>query len=206
VAILTALVGTFSATPKIPYLERQTNEIIERAALLEQAVFKVSTPRGSGSGWRYGKQWVITNWHVVRDDPTVTLSQGTEMSWVGPVRYVDPERDLAAIEILSFLPSGQLSVASEAPKSGSWIMTSGAPLGDFGHTTYGHVSKYRIDALSMSIQIAPGSSGSPIIDYNGEVVGVVRAGRIGSMGVAWTIAVSTEALNEFITELERRFP
>jgi serine protease Do len=152
-------------------------------------------PRGgSGSGFILSSDgYIMTNNHVVTidDEPfgdlTVRLFDGREFD--AEVVGRDANTDIAIIKIdASDLPTAALG-DSEELRVGEWVLAIGTPLGDaFSFTvTAGIVSgrgrNLRLNtnqwAISDFIQtdaaVNPGNSGGPLVNINGQVVGVNSA-------------------------------
>ena len=89
----------------------------------------------------------------------------------------DRVNDLAVLKIKEGLP--MLTIAMHPPKVGDPVVVIGNPLGFAATVSDGIVSALRADAASQILQIsapiAPGSSGGPVIDAYGQVVGVAVA-------------------------------
>ncbi|MGD8570581.1 MAG: DegQ family serine endoprotease [Gammaproteobacteria bacterium] len=145
------------------------------------------------------RTYILTNNHVVEnaDDIKVTFQDGEEFD--AEVKGTDPKSDIAVIEVkkagfpaLKWADSSKLEV-------GEWVLAMGNPFG-LSHTlTVGVVSAKGRTSLGISdyedfIQtdaaINPGNSGGPLVNLDGDVVGVntaifSRSG--GSMGVGFAI-------------------
>ena len=137
---------------------------------------------GLGSGFVVSPEGKIaTNYHVIRGSAsaTVVLSDGREFK-DPEVMAVDEEHDLAVLRVplsgLVALPLGD----SGKVQPGERVVAIGHPLG-FGNTvTDGLVSAVRklddnLTILQISAPISPGSSGGPILDDRGRVIGVSTA-------------------------------
>lgn len=159
--------------------------------------------QGLGSGFIISKDgYILTNNHVVEDadDITVSLSDGREFK--AELIGADPQSDVALIRIqdsgnLPTLPlgnSGDLQV-------GEWVIAIGNPFGLDQTVTVGVVSatgrsKVGINEYENFIQtdaaINPGNSGGPLLNINGEVVGINSAlfSRTGGyMGIGFAIPI-----------------
>ena len=168
---------------------------------------------GGGSGFLFTPDgFVLTNSHVVRagKPPTaarpelrhqVSLADGREFDarWVGD----DPDTDLAVLSI-DGLSRGSLAHAplgrSAGLKRGQIAIAIGNPLG-FEHTvTAGIVSalgrsmrtstgRLIPDVIQTDAALNPGNSGGPLLDSNGEVIGINTAIIRGAQAICFAVAV-----------------
>jgi len=129
---------------------------------------------GQGTGFVVANGRIVTNEHVVRG--------GTVFVDLGPVKLpltverVDNKNDLAVLTASAELDIPPLSLASSAPVTGTTIYAIGNPAGLERTLSTGVVSAVRTiqgrELLQISAPISPGSSGGPILDGRGDVVGV----------------------------------
>jgi S1-C subfamily serine protease len=142
---------------------------------------------GQGSGFLYDSQGrVVTNNHVVENATRVevTFSDGTTQE--ARILGVDPDSDLAVLEV-DIAPSGiqPLSLGdSDAMQVGETVAAIGNPFGLEGTLTTGIVSslgrvvpsglsQFSIpQVIQTDAAINPGNSGGPLLNLQGEVVGV----------------------------------
>jgi serine protease Do len=157
-------------------------------------------PMATGSGFLVSADgFILTNYHVVKDADQLTavLSDGRE--YEANVIGIDPRTDLAVIRInekdLAYLAFGN----SDNLDIGEWVVAIGNPFALEASLTVGVVSaKGRQDlgitALEDFIQtdaaINPGNSGGPLLNLNGDVIGIntaiaTRTG--GYMGIGFAI-------------------
>jgi serine protease Do len=138
-----------------------------------------------GSGFLVASDgYIVTNNHVIKDAGkiTVTLNDGRE--YVASVKGADPRSDLAVIKIeekdLPFLTFGD----SEGLKIGEWVVAIGNPFGIGATLTVGVVSaKGRQDLgiasyedfIQTDAAINVGNSGGPLLNLQGELIGVNTA-------------------------------
>jgi len=157
--------------------------------------------RGQGSGVIIDKDGlVLTNAHVVErvDNVSVTLADGNILE--GQVLGTDAVTDLALVKIDEstssvFAPLGN----SEDLEVGDWAIALGTPYGLEKTVTLGIVSSLhrdinslgfsdkRLDLIQTDAAINPGNSGGPLINSNGEVIGIntlVRSGPGAGLGFA----------------------
>lgn len=104
----------------------------------------------------------------------IILSDGRKV----PAKYIgrDDETNLAILKIdATNLKPARLG-NSEDLKVGSWITVVGNSYGVPSGVTFGLVNGFRSDgSIQMSVNVAPGSSGGPVLNTKGEVVGLVLA-------------------------------
>ena len=160
--------------------------------------------RGQGSGFITQKNGIVlTNAHVVSgaDRVTVTLKDGREFE--GVVKGKDDVTDLAVVEIeasgvdLPIAPLGN----SENVRVGDWAIAVGNPVGLNNTVTLGIISTLtrssaqvgipdkRIDFLQTDAAINPGNSGGPLLNEQGEVIGINTAIRPDANGIGFAIPI-----------------
>jgi S1-C subfamily serine protease len=175
------------------------NEEIVRDAM--PAIVVVSTSDGWGSGFLISENGVVvTNAHVVRGSPSVTVEMSDGRKIESTSVYVDQDRDLALVK----LPDGRypyLKISHNVPPVGADVLAIGSPgVGTTRLTdtvTKGIVSGVRDFDDGTWIQtdaaINHGNSGGPLIDRLGDVVGVntLRASPAEFSGMNFSLA-STE--------------
>ncbi len=122
---------------------------------------------------------VITNNHVVRpakgQDVGVRLASGTRYS--GRVVAIDQMNDLALIKLNTRdrLPSIRLG-ASQAVQMGQSVCAIGSPFGRPGILTRGTLTTIRPNGdLQSALVLEPGNSGGPLLNQQGEMIGINKA-------------------------------
>ncbi|MFC1950917.1 S1C family serine protease [Chloroflexota bacterium] len=163
---------------------------------------------GSGSGVIMDEEgYILTNRHVVEDATTiqVTLQSRKVFNVVGV--WMDDLSDLAVVKINS---GETLTAASFADyteiKVGDWAVAVGHPLGlspsEGGATvTAGIISNLDrsftiegipyYDVIQTDAAINPGNSGGPLVNLEGEVIGINSAGATEAQNIGYAINVST---------------
>ncbi len=162
-----------------------------------------------GSGWVYnynGKMVIVTNNHVIDGtiNDTVTFANGD--AYTATVLGADPYADLAVLETAApTIEYHPLQVATSAALNvGDPLIAVGGPYGLAGTMTTGIVSalgrtitsdtspSYPIaDVIQTSTPINPGNSGGPLLNYEGEVVGITTAIVSNSQNLGFAIPSST---------------
>jgi Do/DeqQ family serine protease len=160
--------------------------------------------RGVGSGFiTTADGRIITNAHVVEgaDRVEVTLKDGR--SFTGKVVGADPVTDVAVITIEARdLPTVSLS-NSDQIQPGEWAIAIGNPLGLDSTVTAGIISATgrssrevgvpdkRVSFIQTDAAINPGNSGGPLLNLQGEVIGVNTAIIQGAQGLGFAIPINT---------------
>lgn len=160
--------------------------------------------RGTGSGFIIASDGrLITNAHVVNgaDKVQVTLKDGT--TYEGKVLGTDSFTDVAVIKIdATDLPTVSLGKA-ENLTTGEWAIAIGNPLGLDNTVTVGIVSALgrsssqvgvpdkRVRFIQTDAAINPGNSGGPLLNAQGEVIGINTAIRADAQGLGFAIPIET---------------
>jgi S1-C subfamily serine protease len=153
---------------------------------------------GQGSAFAVGPDLLVTNHHVIgeAEQAEVALLDGRVLSPV-EVLVLDPTNDLALIRV----PGANLvpvPLAEIAPVVGDPCYAIGAPLGMDQTFTAGIVSARRemgsTQVVQMQTPIAPGSSGGPLLDERGQLIGVNTA----TYGAGMNMAVDLRYVRELL--------
>jgi S1-C subfamily serine protease len=159
---------------------------------------------GEGSGFILSSDGIIlTNAHVVAgaEQVKVTLKEGRTLP--GKVRGMDEPSDLAVIKIegqnFPVAPLGQ----SKTVQVGDWAIAVGNPFGLDNTVTLGIISTLRRSSAEVGIPdkrlnfmqtdaaINPGNSGGPLLNAEGEVIGINTAIRAEAVGIGFAIPIDT---------------
>lgn len=151
-----------------------------------------------GSGFIISKDgFIVTNNHVIKDADEISVNLlGGNTPFKAQIVGRDPETDLALLKIevdraLPVLEFGD----SDSAKVGQWVMAIGNPFGLAHTVTAGIVSaKGRIigsgpydDFIQTDASINPGNSGGPLLDMNGQVIGINTAIVASGQGIGFAI-------------------
>ena len=121
---------------------------------------------------------LITNHHVIEDcidgAGVVTINRLYEDEVAAVIVKWDEENDLAVIATEIELPALELS--DNVPWPGYWMMALGSADGYEGSVSFGNVINTNTAEILITNNISPGSSGGPLIDNEGYVVGVTSWG------------------------------
>jgi S1-C subfamily serine protease len=159
--------------------------------------------RGLGSGFILDKSGIIlTNAHVVDQADKVTVRLKDGRTFEGKVQGIDEVTDLAVVKINAGddLPVAPLG-SSDNVQVGDWAIAVGNPLGFDNTVTLGIVSTLkrssaqvgindkRLDFIQTDAAINPGNSGGPLLNGQGEVIGINTAIRADAMGIGFAIPI-----------------
>lgn len=160
--------------------------------------------KGVGSGFIVGSEGrIITNAHVVDGVDTVQVTLKDGRSFAGQVLGADPVTDVAVIKIdASNLPTVTLS-NSDQIQPGEWAIAIGNPLGLDNTVTEGIISATgrssgqvgmpdeRVNYIQTDAAINPGNSGGPLLNQQGEVIGMNTAIIQDAQGIGFAIPINT---------------
>jgi S1-C subfamily serine protease len=160
---------------------------------------------GQGSGFITDSRGIIlTNAHVVKDANQVTVTLKDGRTFKGEVKGYDELTDLAVVKIepdekgLPVAPLGN----SDQVQVGDWAIAVGNPVGLNNTVTLGIISTIdrssaqagvpdkRLDFLQTDAAINPGNSGGPLLNAQGEVIGINTAIRPDAMGIGFAIPIN----------------
>jgi serine protease Do len=156
--------------------------------------------RSLGSGFILNKDgYIVTNNHVIEnaDEIKVKLANGKEFD--AELVGRDPNTDLALIKIEGSSDLAPLKMGnSDTLDVGSWVVAIGSPFGLEQTVTAGIVSaKGRVigagpydNFIQTDASINPGNSGGPLLNMNGEVVGINTAIVARGQGIGFAIPVN----------------
>jgi len=170
--------------------------------------FNAFPTQGSGSGSIIdAKGHILTNHHVVANAQKleVTLADGSK--WPAKLVGADPDSDLAVIQIdapkekLKTIPMGN----SKNLKIGQKVLAIGNPFGlqrtlttgivsSLGRTIRSDVGTLIEDVIQTDAAINPGNSGGPLLNSDGEIVGInsaILSPSGGNVGIGFAVPVNT---------------
>ena len=190
------------------YAEVKDSVVVIRGVTVQYDVFGrayYSEVQGSGFVYNFtGQMVIITNYHVVEDTLNVTVTfingNGYEATVLGSDPYADlavlsadaPQSEYNPLEIVSSsqLEVGDSVVAVGGPYGLAGSMTSGI-VSAMGRTITDETSSYPIaNVIQTSTPINPGNSGGPLLNYEGQVVGITTAIVSDSQGLGFAIPSS----------------
>jgi S1-C subfamily serine protease len=216
------VISTCEESPSLVQVIRDDEQVISLYETASNAVVNITSisyvynrmlgqlpEEGVGSGFIYDNSGhIITNYHVIAnaDELIITLATGEE--YQAEVVGVDAVNDLAVISIQAGenLPAPLSLADSEDVRVGESVFAIGNPYGLDQTLTTGVVSAlgrviestvsgmYIADAIQTDAAINPGNSGGPLLNIDGEVVGInsqIISNSGSSAGVGFAISANT---------------
>jgi len=168
--------------------------------------------QGVGSGFIMSKEgYILTNNHVVEDADQIKVKLAGGKEFDGKVVGRDPKTDLALVKIAEDSELQPLKLGnSDDLKVGNWVVAVGSPFGLEQTVTAGIVSaKGRVigsgpydNFIQTDASINPGNSGGPLINLQGEVVGINTAIIASGQGIGFAIPINMA--KEIAPQLQKR--
>lgn len=195
--------------------------IIEAVEKAKTAVVKIEiykkdqnkeTLTGTGSGFLFSSDgFLFTNSHVVHDAEIIKIKLHDGSSTLASLIGEDPDTDIAILKIsgseftpvklgdAEILKIGQLVIAIGNPLGFQHTVTVGV-VSALGRTLEGQTGRMMDSMIQTDAALNPGNSGGPLINTDGEVVGVNTAAIRGAQGLCFAISISTakEVANQLI--------
>ncbi|MGI5843722.1 MAG: S1C family serine protease [Candidatus Xenobium sp.] len=160
-------------------------------------------PQGMGTGVLVSPEGLIlTNNHVIRQAQGITVTLTDDRQFPARVLGTDPLTDLAILKIDDPKPFPVAHLeSSEGMRTGDWVVALGNPLGIGQTATVGvlsargrrlaDASQALSDLLQTDAAINPGNSGGPLVNLQGQVIGINTAIIRGAQGIGFAIPAET---------------
>ncbi len=186
--------------------DMELKNIEDCVEFVSEAVVKVSTPAGMGSGFFINEEgYLITNYHVIEKETRIEVTvfqkakDGFEKKKFKKVKIIaiNPFVDLALLKVED-LKDNKIKYAymghTEDIKVGNNVFAIGNPLGLERTVTDGVISTINrafegLVYLQTNADINPGNSGGPLFNLKGEVIGVTNMGYIFFGGLGFAIPI-----------------
>jgi S1-C subfamily serine protease len=182
------------ATPPPPPTTQLSLE--DLVARVGPAVVVVETSVGRGTGFFVRPDTIVTNAHVAGSDLSVRIRRAAGDMSTARVETVARDLDLAILKLSDAQPD-QPTVSlgtARGIRSGEEVVAIGSALGVLQNTvTRGIVSGVRqaggVTLIQTDAAINPGNSGGPLIDRDGNVIGINTMGVASAHGISFAVAV-----------------
>ena len=205
----------------------EENSIKESVDKIYDAVVLVETyygtrMLGSGTGFVYKMDdeygYLLTNYHVIEDSDSVEITNNAGQVVEATILGSDEFSDIAVLRIEkdAVMKVAEIGTSAEM-ELGDSIFTVGSPLGSeyMGTVTRGILSgkdrvvsvdlssgKYRMEVLQTDAAINPGNSGGPLVNINGEVIGIISLKLVEDKIEGMGFAIPIEIAMAFVSSLE----
>lgn len=164
----------------------------------------------SGSGFAISNDgYFTTNYHVVEKADSIYLEMSNGKFYKASVIKVNPEADLAILKVedknFAFKQAIPYTIDKNVALLGQRIFSIGYPKDEVVYNE-GYISSekgYDGNTLAYQLEITanPGQSGAPVLDNNGNIVGIITGKQNNTSGT--TFAVHAEQLVKMISELSK---
>ena len=199
----------------IDQLTRRTPSDVYASAY--KSVVLITTPTGQGSGFMFeNKTRIVTNYHVITNETNIEIQYFDGTRTNATTLGADPYSDLAVLEV-SMSPDEvePLTLSNESIGVGQQVVAIGNPLGSTDSLTVGYISQvnklldiYPIitPVFQLDLTITFGSSGGPLLDLSGNVIGVTNAGTFFGLNYAIPSDILRRVVPSLISEGEYKHP
>ena len=168
-------------------------------------------PMALGSGFFISNDQIVSNWHVVEGATTAYALSADEKTRykIEGIIAMNPKQDLVILKVSgegSPLPLGDSNIA----QIGESIYVTGNPKGWTGTFSIGVISSFQMRYAGKRIQItapvSPGSSGGPVLNDKGEVMGIVYAVHGGPDAQNLNLAIPVNYLKALLKRVGPPIP
>lgn len=190
------------------YAESSDSVVNITSQVMNPGIFNRPTPQqGAGSGFIFdGSGHVVTNYHVVQNAQAVSVSLSNGDMYEAEIVGSDPFTDLAVLRIDGEELPEPLSLAdSDALRVGQFVSAVGNPFNFEQTLTFGVISalgrvirspggRFISEAIQTDTPINPGNSGGPLLNLEGDVIGVnsaIISPSGASAGIGFAISANT---------------
>lgn len=212
--ILLSLFLLFFSIPVFAF-DREEQAVISLYEKINPAIVcvdsQISDGMSCGTGCIIDKRGIIlTSAHVVDVGKTVIVTMSNGQNYTAKViKKLGENKDIALLKIN--VPTELKTVKmgdSEKIKVGQKVLAIGNPFGFNGTLTQGIISRidYAKNRIQTDAAINPGSSGGPLLNKNGEIIGINQAiynpdNNISNIGIGFAIPINL--VKEYLAEMNR---
>jgi serine protease Do len=181
-----------------------------------KSVVVIRTPIGQGSGFLFNNSNIIvTNYHVVADETDIEIEFFDRTRTQATVIGSDAYSDVAVLTVPTVPAEAKPLNFGNQSSIGQQVVAIGNPLGLTESLSVGYISQVNrlldlepiiVPVLQLDLTIAAGSSGGPLLDMSGNVVGITNAGTDVGFNFAVPINIMKRVIPSLIEEGEYRHP
>ena len=208
ITMLISYLSPKASDAKVEFLSKQIHNKDRQINNLEIKVIDITkklnevprtpaeAPKVGGTGFLVDANgYLVTNAHIVNHATTVSVQNNKGQEFKTKIIYIEPTSDLAFLKIddEDFKSYGSLpySINKNSADLGEQIFTLGYPRDEivYGEGYMSAKTGFEGDTLACQIAVAanPGNSGGPVLNRNGEVIGVLSTRQIQAQGVVFAI-------------------
>ncbi|MGO1244893.1 MAG: S1C family serine protease [Sphingobacterium sp.] len=203
------------ATSDYSALRRDMNSVKRNVNAQSAAIKNMNNSKDGNEPMHYGATgfsitrdgYVVTNYHVITGADSVHLQNHKGESFKADIIYTNEDKDIAILHIndSTFKSSKALPYTFKKKDSdlGEDIYTIGFPRDEavYGQGYLSSATGYAGDTIAyqISIPVNPGNSGGPVLDKDGNVIGIISGKQKGIDGAAF--AIKTKALMETLNDI-----
>lgn len=196
---------------KVSNLERKTNSQSLEINDVKKKIEPGTPIKFGGTSFLVdGKGYLITSAHVIKDAARVFVQNNKGQDFRAEIIFTDELKDLAVLKIndTDFKPLGSLpyGIRKSSTDLAEPIFTLGYPKEEivYGEGYLSAKTGLKGDTMACQISISanPGNSGGPVLNKNGEVIGILNARQTTAEGVVF--AIKSKNILSLIDELKKK--
>lgn len=187
------------------YLNKKTNmEVLKDSLVYIESINNEYINTGTGFVYKKekGYDYILTNYHIIEDYNKIYIYNKNKEKVNGKVEFFDKNKDIAIIKIENKLNLKKIKLGNSSKiKVTDEVYTLGIPIDFryFGTFSKGIISsinrKIKVDnntydTIQVDTNISLGNSGSPLINKNGEVIGIVFVTEEDINGISFAIPIN----------------
>lgn len=170
-------------------IKSSIEKIYDSVLVIESYFFDGTSSTGSGFIYKKDNKYgyILTNYHVVKDSDSIRVIDSKNNEYISKLLGYDEMTDLAVLCVDSKNVNNIAVLSSSTYSIGDTVFTIGSPQGKKfqGTVTKGIISglnremttvvndrEYIINVIQIDAPINPGNSGGPLVNINGEVIGI----------------------------------
>jgi S1-C subfamily serine protease len=179
---LIALATPVAVQSKTPEDSAEKTSLLQRAVVIVTTVDREGKQLLQGSGFFIAADRIVTNLHVIKgaavircetfDGKTTTVRNVVavdELDDLALLQLEVPQADAAVLQLADSVPvEGEAIAVMSSPRGSNWKLTRG----QVGPTWQFKGTGQRIQRIQITASIFPGSSGGPVVNQEGDVVGI----------------------------------
>ena len=181
-----------------------------------KSVVVIRTPIGQGSGFLFNNSnMILTNYHVVADETDIEIEFFDRTRTQATVIGSDAYADVAVLTVPTAPAEANPLNFGNQCCIGQQVVAIGNPLGLTESLSVGYISQVNrlldiepiiVPVLQLDLTVAPGSSGGPLLDMSGNVVGITNAGTDVGFNFAVPVNIMKRVIPSLIEEGEYKHP